>query len=252
MSQELFFHPRRHIPLEGAYNVRDCGGYLTREGRTVKWGVFFRADGLHRLTPQGQAVLLQQHGVQTIIDLRRSEELKTAPNVFADSGHVQYHHQSLLVDTTFDTADGDPEPLTVMYRKILDERQEAVHKTLSTFAAADGLPGLVHCTAGKDRTGLITALLLSLVGVPHDLIVADYALTATYLGQGFMADIKKRALEKDFTWDQYEPLVACPPENMEQTLQHIDETYGGITPYLRRIGLTEVQLTSLRDRLLDG
>lgn len=72
MSQELLFHPRRHIPLEGTYNVRDCGGYLTREGCTVKWGVFFRADGLHRLTPQGQSVLVQQHGVQTIIDLRRS------------------------------------------------------------------------------------------------------------------------------------------------------------------------------------
>ncbi len=251
MSQELLFHPRRHIPLEGTYNVRDCGGYLTREGRRVKWGVFFRADGLHRLTPQDQSVLLRQHGVQTIIDLRRSEELKTAPNVFADSDHVQYHHQSLLVDTTFSAADGDPEPLTVMYRKILDERQEAVHKTLSTFAAADGLPRLVHCTAGKDRTGLIAALLLSLVGVPHDMIIADYALTSTYLGDGFMADIKQRALEKGYTWDQYQPLVTCPPENMEQTLHHIDGTYGGVPSYLRHIGLTEAQLTSLNNRLLD-
>lgn len=251
MSQAMLYHPRRHLPLEGTYNVRDCGGYLTREGRAVKWGVFFRADGLHRLTPEGQARLLGQ-GVQTIIDLRRSEELKTAPNVFAASSNVQYHHVSLLVDEEGSAKpQRDPEPLVVMYRRILDERQGQVYKTLSTFADTAGLPGLVHCTAGKDRTGLITALLLALVGVPHETIIADYALTSTYLGKGFMEDIKKRALQKGFTWEQYAPLVTCPPENMMQTLRHIDETYGGVPSYLRHIGLSQAQLAHLSDWLLD-
>ncbi|PON14412.1 protein-tyrosine-phosphatase [Candidatus Entotheonella serta] len=251
MSQEMIYHPRRHLPLEGTYNVRDCGGYLTREGRTVKWGVFFRADGLHRLTPQGQTALLGQ-GVQTIIDLRRSEELQTAPNVFANSSDVQYHHVSLMIDETSTAGpQKEPEPLVVMYRKILDERQEQVYKTLATFADTAGLPGLVHCTAGKDRTGVITALLLSLVGVPHETIIADYALTSTYLGEGFMEDIKKRALQRGFTWEQYRPLVTCPPENMAQTLQHLDEAYGGSAAYLRHIGLSQAQLAHLRDQLLD-
>ncbi len=251
MSQEMLFHPRRHLPIEGTYNVRDCGGYLTSEGRAVKWGVFFRADGLHRLTQEGQAALLG-HGVQTIIDLRRSEELKTAPNVFANSDNVQYHHVSLLVDEEFNAEpQRDPEPLVVMYRNILDERQRQVYTTLSTFADTEGLPGLVHCTAGKDRTGLIVALLLALVGVPHEMIIADYALTSTYLGEGFMEDIKKRALQRGFTWEQYAPLVTCPPENMVQTLQHIDQTYGGVPSYLRHIGLSSAQLTHLREMLLD-
>ena len=243
--------PQRYLPLEGTYNVRDCGGYRTREGRVVKWGVFFRADGLHRLTPQGQAALLGR-GVRTIIDLRRSDELQVMPNVFAGSKAVHYHHISLLVDE--DSKVGpqrDPEPLAMTYRKILDERQAQVCRTLAVFADADGLPGLVHCTAGKDRTGVITALLLGLAGVPHETIIADYALTSTYLGEGFMAGLKQRALERGFTWEQYAPLTTCPPENMAQTLQHIDAAYGGVEPYLRHIGLSEAQLAGLRGRLLD-
>ena len=243
--------PQRHLPLEGTYNVRDCGGYRTREGRVVKWGVFFRADGLHRLTPQGQAALLGR-GVRTIIDLRRSDELQVAPNVFAGAETVQYYHISLLVDEASKAGpQADPEPLAVTYRKILDERQAQVCRTLATFADADGLPGLVHCTAGKDRTGVITALLLGLVGVPHETIIADYALTSTYLGEGFMAAIRERALERGFTWEQYAPLTTCPPENMAQTLQHIDAAYGGVELYLRHIGLSEAQLAGLRGRLLD-
>lgn len=251
MSQEMLYHSRRHLPLEGTYNVRDCGGYRTREGRMVKWGVFFRADGLHRLTQEGQAALLSQ-GVQTIIDLRRTEELETAPNVFADSGHVQYHHVSLLADEAFQAEpEQDLESLVEIYRKILDERQGQVYKTLATLADTEGLPGLVHCTAGKDRTGIITALILALAGVPYETIIDDYALTSTYLGDGFMEDIKKSALQRGFTWEQYQPLVTCPPQNMSQTLNHIDTTYGGVSPYLRDIGLSQAQLTHLRDMLLD-
>ena len=251
MADEMLEASQRHLPLEGTYNVRDCGGYRTRVGRTVKWGVFFRADGLHRLTPQGQATLLGR-GVRTIIDLRRSDEIQVAPNVFAGSKAVQYHHISLVVDETSKAGpQSDPEPLVVTYRKILDDRQAQVCRTLATFADADGLPGLVHCTAGKDRTGVITALLLGLVGVPHETIVADYALTSTYLGEGFMAYIKERALQRGYTWEQYAPLTTCPPENMAQTLQHIDAAYGGVEPYLRYVGLGEAQLDRLRDRLLD-
>lgn len=133
----------------------------------------------------------------------------------------------------------------------MDERQGQVCKALATFADTDGLPGLVHCTAGKDRTGLITALLLALVGVPYETIIADYALTSTYLGEGFMEEIKEHALEKGFTWEQYKHLVTCPPENMAQTLQHLDETYGGVPPYLRHIGLSQAQLSHLSHMLLD-
>jgi protein-tyrosine phosphatase len=251
MSHEMLYHPQRHVPLQGTYNVRDCGGYYTREGRMVKWGVFYRADGLHLLTPEGQAALLSR-GVLTIVDLRRSDELKIAPNVFADALNVRYHHVSLLVDQEFVAgAQQDPEPLVVIYRSILDDRQEQVYQILSTFAEAAGLPGLVHCTAGKDRTGLIAALLLALVGVPYETIIADYALTSTYLGEGFMEAAKKRALARGLTWEQYAPLVTCPPENMAQTLKHLDETYGGVSPYLRHIGLSEAQLAHLRAMLLD-
>ena len=77
------------------------------------------------------------------------------------------------------------------------------------------------------------------------------ALTSAYLGEGFMAGLKQRAVERGFTWEQYAPLTTCPPENMAQTLQYIDAAYGGVEPYVRRIGLSEAQLAGLRGRLLD-
>jgi protein-tyrosine phosphatase len=248
MQRTMSSDARRHLPLAGTYNVRDIGGYGTLDGRTTRWGILFRADGLHRLPPDAQRQLHGQ-GVKTVIDLRRSDELEAAPNVFADSSQVTYHHLSLLIDTPPVVVE-NLRSLIETYRTILDERQEQVRTVLSTFAAPDGLPGVVHCTAGKDRTGVIVALMLGLCGVPHDTIVADYALTATYLGEGFMEETRQRVLKRGFTWEHYQPLVTCPPENMAATLHHLDTTYGGFEAYADRIGLAQEQVHRLRKALL--
>ncbi len=240
--------PRRHLPLEGTYNVRDIGGYPTHDGRTTRWGMLFRADNLHRLTPDGQTALLER-GVRTVLDLRRSDELQAAPDVFATVSHVQYRHLSLLTDSP-PVARGNPAPLVETYRRILDERQDQVSTVLSALAAPGGLPAIVHCTAGKDRTGVIVALMLALAGVPAATIVADYALTAMYLGGEFMQETRQRILKRGYTWEQYQPLVTCPPENMQTTLRYLDETYGGVEPYLRRIGLHEEQISRLQQALV--
>jgi len=88
----------RHLNLEGTYNLRDMGGYPTLDGRAVRWRTFFRSDSLHRLPLVAQTTLMG-YGVRTVIDLRRSDELQVAPNVFAGSSDVAYHHVSLLLDT---------------------------------------------------------------------------------------------------------------------------------------------------------
>lgn len=247
MQRDILTHPKRHLPLDGTYNVRDIGGYSTSHGGMTRWGVFFRADGLHRLTAESQAAF-QGHGLKTIIDLRRSNELEAAPNVFANSTDLAYHHLSLLVDELPDVK--NPRPLVEMYQTILDERQDQVRTVLSTFAAPAALPGVVHCTAGKDRTGIIVALILGLLGVPHETIVQDYALTSTYLGDAFVEESKQRALKRGYRWEQYEPLVTCPPENMEATLYHLDRVYGGIEAYVDHIGFTADQVNRLRAALL--
>ena len=97
----------RHLNLEGTYNLRDTGGYPTLDGRAIRWRTFFRSDSLHRLPPVAQTTLMG-YGVRTVIDLRRSDELQVAPNVFASSSDVVYHHVSLLLDTPPDPAEVPP------------------------------------------------------------------------------------------------------------------------------------------------
>src|SRR5689334_7070320 len=107
----------RHLRLAGTYNLRDIGGYCTLDGRTTRWRTFFRSDSLHRVPPMVQTTLLN-YGVRTIIDLRRSDELHLAPNVFANSSDVMYHHVSLLADSLPERKTA-PRSLPDVYRLIL-------------------------------------------------------------------------------------------------------------------------------------
>lgn len=239
--------PHRHLPLSGTYNVRDIGGYRTHDGHTTRWRTIFRADSLHRLTAEAQTTLLA-HGLRTIVDLRRSEEVQAAPNVFANATTVTYRQLSLMIDTPPDPQ--NPRSLVEVYRHILDERQEQVYAVLSTLARPEHLPVLVHCTAGKDRTGIIMALALGLAGVPEDTIVEDYALSATYLRGTFLNEMRQRALARGYTWEQYEPMVASPPEHMRTILAYLGERYGGFEAYARSIGLRPAQLHELRSALV--
>ena len=247
MSQCITAAPHRHLLLSGTYNVRDIGGYRTHDGRTTRWRTMFRADSLHRLTAEAQTTLLA-HGVRSMVDLRRSYEVQAAPNVFAASTTVTYRHLSLMTDMP-----PEPQqlrPLVEIYRHILDERQAQVYAILSTLAHAEGLPVLVHCTAGKDRTGVIVALVLGLAGVPKATIVEDYALSATYLTGAFLDETRQRALVRGYTWEQYAPMAACPPEHMRTTLAYLGKRYGGFEAYARKIGLSPAQLRALRNALV--
>jgi protein-tyrosine phosphatase len=240
--------PQRHLRLDGTYNVRDIGGYRTRDGLVTRWYTLFRADSLHRLAPTAQAILLD-HGVRLVVDLRRSDELQAAPNVFTTSTCVHYRHLSLLADVP-PVVNGDPRALVETYRYILDQRQAQVYEVLAALATPGNLPAVIHCTAGKDRTGVIVALALGVAGVPTETIVEDYALTATCLDEAFMEETRQRALKRGYTWEQYKPLVGCPPDYMVTTLQHLETEYGGIEAYVRTIGLSEAQIERLRTALV--
>ncbi|MCC6626949.1 MAG: tyrosine-protein phosphatase [Chloroflexi bacterium] len=240
--------PSRHLPLDRSYNIRDLGGYLISDGLRTRWRTLLRGDALHRLTPAAQAALLAE-GVRTIVDLRWTFELAMAPNVFATAATVRYHHLSLL-DEVMQPADL-PEPGFPTYRLLLDARQAAIRATLATLAAPGALPAIFHCTAGKDRTGVISALLLALSGVPDDTIVADYALSNDYLMNGYYDDVRQRVLERGENWDYVRPLLYCHPEAMRQTLAHLADRYGGAEPYLRGIGLSTTELAALRDALIE-
>lgn len=243
--------PDRHLPLDGTYNVRDVGGYATRDGRSIRWRTLFRADSLHRLSSEGQAHLLEA-GLQTIVDLRRDEELATAPNVFATSDRPRYVRVSLAPNPTNGDARREisPDSLAQTYRAIIDGRQAELREVLGALAQPGAFPALVHCTAGKDRTGIVVALLLALAGVDHATIADDYALSAAYLTDEYFADARRRAEAAGHDWEQYRFLLGCPANLMLAVLEALDVRYGGVEPYLRQLGLADADLAALRSALV--
>ena len=238
---------QRHLPLAGAYNIRDIGGYPTATGTTTRWRTFLRADSLHNLTPAGQQALID-YGVRTIIDLRFAQECSAAPNVFAAADNVRYINLSLFEGSAPNALGRQLPDLGSIYRYILDERQAAI-KAVLTLMADDGFPVLIHCTAGKDRTGLITALLLGLAGVDHATIAEDYALTAQY-GAELLTQLHDQAAAAGRDMATYARFLEAKPEAMRNTLAYLEEKYVSVPAYLAQIGLTATQIAQLQRQLL--
>lgn len=187
--------------------------------------------------------------MRTVVDLRRPDELRSRPNVFASSPDVRYLHHPVFEQSTRSV--DWPASLVALYREMLDQRGPFLARTVAALAEPDALPALVHCTVGKDRTGIIVALLLAVAGVPAATIVADYALTADYLTDAYLAAQRTWVEAEGEDWTRIEPFFRCPEDAMRDTLAHLDDRYGGPVAYLRSVGLTDHQLTRLHDALVE-
>ncbi len=239
--------PERLLPIAGAFNVRDLGGYAHAAGET-RWRRVLRADGLHRLTAQGIADLVAA-GVTTIVDLRHDNELASHPNPFRDHPAVTYHHLSLFEDLAPAAMTGG-DVLLDLYIEALERRGEAIVAVLGALAGAPHGTVLFHCTAGKDRTGLIAALILGLAGVDAATIVDDYARTGIHIAP-LLATIMTEATARGMDPDALRPLLACEPVTMARTLEHIERRWGSVDAYLAAIGLAPATAARLRARLLE-
>ena len=245
----------RWLDVPGAYNVRDLGGYRTADGKTTRWRAFLRADSLHNLSESTKNGLIE-YGVRTVIDLRRTKETVDTPNALADMDDIQYFHLNMIGDTNppgYIAPPPDewttPELTSNIYRVLLDQRQDVISETLVTLANSKGHTAIYHCAAGTDRTGIISALLLGLAGVPADTIVKDYALSAHGLRLRLLDEgIPDYLADQDFTQEE-PPEILAPPEAMERTLQHLSDEYGGVESYVRHIGLTDAQITDTRNMM---
>jgi protein-tyrosine phosphatase len=238
----------RLLDWEGGLNARDLGGYATKDGRETRWGAVVRSAALGSLTEAGRAALAD-YGVRTIVDLRLPGELDRAPNPFAEPGDhgIAYTNVSFI-----DPAAAPPEAVGTLaedYLRMLDRYRGGVADVMAAVAGAPEGGVLIHCAAGKDRTGLIAALLLGLVGVPAATIADDYALTAELL--------RPRELE----WLEHGPgeraereamvaRFAPTAEVMLEVLGNLTERHGGVEPYLLETGLSPGDLERLRDRLV--
>ena len=236
----------RHLPVKGTYNVRDLGGYVTPEGET-QWRRILRADGLHRLDEEGMGALVEA-GVATVIDLRHPGELASQPNPFNANPAVRYHNVSL-----FDSLAPTPKPgqdlLLELYILALDTRQEALAQVLTLIAEAPEGTVLYHCTAGKDRTGVVSALLLAVAGVEAALIVEDYALTAKMIAP-MIEEMTAHAAAQGANVDHFRPLLASDPSTMIETIAYIEKTHGSAVAYLEKTGLSADTIDRLRHRLM--
>lgn len=237
----------RHIPIQGTLNFRDAGGYPVRDGGRVARRMLFRSDALHRVDKPGSDMIAALD-LRTVLDLRTIEELLIAQSPladFADRG-TRTVHLSLVGD---DFSELPPE-LDSVYSFMVDRRGPAIGAAIRHLASPGALPSLVHCTAGKDRTGIVIAFTLAALGVPDQLIAADYALSGMYLVPEQTAVIGRLSVDTGLGEQLTEALMASPPELIVQTLDRARNQSGSIADYLASNGVTEADLNALRAALV--
>lgn len=222
----------RHIRLEGAFNVRDLGGYAIGTGGVTRWRSILRADGLHGLTP-GDVDHLLEMGLKTVVDLRSPIELGRQPSPFRAHETVRYNHIPLfseLAPVDMLTGRSDAFDLAARYVDAVDHCRPAMGLVLAAVAEADEGMVLFNCSAGKDRTGLVAAMLLSLAGVDHDVIVEDYTLTGS-VAIPLLDRLRQQAVARGLADDVAARLLSCEPATIRSLLSHVDERYGGFRTY---------------------
>lgn len=247
--------PQRYLGLEGSFNTRDIGGYPIEGGGWTQWRRFLRSDGMHRLTDGDQARLMD-YGVRAVVDLRTPQETVETPNVFAESGEVTYHHCDIIGDapvlvTPEQVSTGLPVArISHSYTTWLDYRQAQFAEVLGRLADPGFGPAVYHCAGGKDRTGIISALLLGLAGVDRETILDDYTITSIFHFRRALMGGANAVEEPVSSASDYAEKY-CPRDGMARTLAHLDREYGGIEPYVRSIGLTQGQVEILRAMLTE-
>lgn len=246
-------HPDRHLSFEGAFNFRDLGGYATRDGRTVKWRTLFRADAVHRL-PDSELDQLAGIGLKTVIDLRTGAEVEEG-HLHDPSRGITHVHLDVLGEVWKPRdldADADAgEVLSDLYVHMLDIGAPALSEAFRTLADSSKLPAVFHCAAGKDRTGVLAAMVLSTIGVADHVIVADYAISGTNMSE--LIERLKRDRPEALTAmnDQPSAYLAAPPEAMARLLDHVNAEYGSMTGYVNSIGIGADDIEALAQSLLE-
>ena len=250
----------KHIDLDDASNIRDLGGYKTKKGKITVDGLLFRAAGLNQLSEASVALLLHK-GIITDVDLRRTEEVDERPDLLGRSDKINYIRHNIVGDLpTFpdEKLEGTLEPnleiLIEWYHKTyagwLENSKPAIKEALTTLFNPDNLPALYHCEAGKDRTGIISALILSVCGVEGKIVAEDYGLSAKYLiDRYFEEQAPPSRTRENYTWLDYQN-ENCSPKVMIKIMDYIKTVYGGTENYIVSLGITKETIETFKDMFL--
>ncbi|WP_067505433.1 tyrosine-protein phosphatase [Actinoplanes sp. TFC3] len=241
-------HPRT-LTFSTNYNFRDVGGYAGSDGRAVRWRRLFRSDSLHRLKGDDLQTF-GELGVRTVIDLRRVHEVERHGRVPEADGLA--YHNLVIEHVDWESV---PEPAGLPHERWLADRylnfaedgRAGLAAALKLIADPQAAPVVVHCMAGKDRTGVVCALTLALLGVSDGDIADDYALT-----EASMASLTTylQRTSPDVMHDKYH-MFNCPKDAMLLFLADLRARHGSVGAYVRDIGVTPEQVAALRDHLLE-
>ena len=233
------------LPLTGAYNVRDLGGYPVQEGKTTKYKSFLRADSLANLTGDDRKYLYD-YGVRLVIDLRAEAETQRNPDA-VDRQVMEYMNIPLLDNVQSSFLQGKmPSDMSEMYIRLVEDSKTTLAAIFRKLAGAEGC-ALYHCTAGKDRTGIVTMLLLKLAGVDDKSIIDDYSVTEKYMQPVFLEQqkmIQSAGIEvPDFVFQSKSSF-------MQKLMQYMYRHYETAEDYLLQAGLSAHTVEQLKGKLV--
>ncbi|MCB1444762.1 MAG: tyrosine-protein phosphatase [Rhizobiaceae bacterium] len=240
--------PSRRVLREGTFNARDAGGYPLLGGGWMARGRLYRSDALSALT-ENDIDEFKRLGIRSVIDLRDLRESAVAPDI-VDRRAVRYERVAIFEDRLFERDMTAFPSLLGLYQIIMDDHVPQLIRVLKLLSEVSGEPVLVHCTAGKDRTGLILALVHAIAGLPPQVIVEDYGASEKILGGGF--DDRIRALYRQAAI----PVAVlgdnprhAPPAYLQHTLETMRTAAGSIPAFLARNGLSPTEQERLAHNL---
>ena len=246
-------YSNRHYPFEGCFNFRDIGGYTNQDGKRVKKGLYFRTGRQDRMT-QTDLAQLSDLKISTQIDLRKPDEVLDQGKGPLEAMGANYINIAVIPEGGSDQLSklvGDTGISGKRYLGYLQFGPTSWLRLFGILSTQENLPVVLHCTAGKDRTGVSTAFLLSVLGVSREVIEADYLLTN--LDTERQADFIESTVGYPDGYDRESMISAAgvPKDAMKDFLDGIESKWGSAIEYLEKIGITQDQMNKVRNNFLE-
>jgi protein-tyrosine phosphatase len=232
------------LAVPGLFNLRDLGGYETPDG-TLRRRLLFRSDALARLTDEARAAV-SELGLRTAIDMREVREGEAMPATLEGMG-IELFGLPLM-----ETPISEEHYELLGYNEwLLRDRSAAIARVVEPLCRPDALPAVIFCRSGKDRTGLMSALILSALGVGDDDVSADYAVTESLIPKEHILEVIQDEGYEQLTEAQKESSFGAPAEMMQMTLEGLSERYGGAWRYLVDAGVSEDALEGFKAQMIE-
>jgi len=244
--------PLRHVELSGCFNFRDLGGYPTRDGGQLRWRRLFRADGLTKLD-EADCSILGDMGLATVIDLRTVGELEQRGRFPVETLAVDFHHLPLsqTIPGQEEVPDwGESEFVAARYKQLLAIGWDSITQSIRLLASEGALPAVFHCSAGKDRTGVLAAVVLGSLGVPDEVIIDDYALSAIGTARLMQSLLDEYADSKQEVEKYASAILRVMPESMAGFIEHVHAEHGGFDELAREMKVT-AEIATLKEEVVE-